>query len=92
MSISFESAAHRFLSKIKRQIDTPLQCKTTVTSDVIKLKIYFHEAYDDEDLRFLNAIIKTATDENFAELAEFGFDKVFMFYFNGLKVTIKWIK
>ena len=90
--MSLESAANRFLSKIKCQIDTPLHCVTKIAFDVIKLKIYFPELYDDDDLRFLHAIIKEATEKAFRELAEFDLDKRFMFIFHGLKITVKWFK
>ena len=78
--MSLEYIGNRFLIKIKCQIYSPIRCSVKITPIVVKLKIYFpnSEPYDDDDLRFLNAIIKEATD------------KRFMFIFHGSKITVKW--
>ena len=90
--MSLEYIGNRFLIKIKCQIYSPIRCSVKITPIVVKLKIYFpnSEPYDDDDLRFLNAIIKEATDKHFQELADLDFDKRFMFIFHGSKITVKW--
>ena len=88
--MSVDCLAYTFLSKIKEKIVIP--CCMQIDPDVIKLKVYFPEPFDDLDLQFLNKIVRDETEHNFSELAELGFDKVFIVIFNGLKVTIKWIK
>ena len=88
--MDIDCIAHTFLSKVKSKIDIP--CRAKVNNEVIKLKIYFPEAFDDLDLRILNMIMKEETEQHFSELAELGFDKSFMFIFKVLKITVKWLK
>ena len=86
----FEVFTSRFLSKITSQIN--IHCEVKVTSDVIKLKVYFPESFEDIDIRILYAIVDTIV--NAIELEAFNFDKLVFFSFNGSKgkVTVKWLK
>ena len=90
---SFEAFTSRFLSKITAQIN--IHCKVKVTSDVIKLKVYFPESFEDIDIKILYAIVDDETRKNSSELEAFNSDKLFFFFtFNGskAKVTVKWVK
>ena len=89
---SFEAFTSRFLSKITAQIN--IHCEVKVTSDVIKLKVYFPESFEDIDIKILYAIVNDETRKNSSELEAFNFDKLFFFTFNGskAKVTVKWVK
>ena len=76
---SFEAFTARFLSKITSQID--IHCEVKVTSDVIKLKVYFPESFEDIDIRILYAIVNDETKKNSSELEAFNFDKLVVFFF-----------
>ena len=89
---SFEAFTSGFLSKITSQIN--IHCEVKVTSDVIKLKVYFPESWEDIDIRILHSIVFDETKKNSSELEAFNFDKLVFFSFDGSKgkVTVKWLK
>ena len=75
---SFEAFTSRFLSKITAQIN--IHCEVKVTSDVIKLKVYFPESFEDIDIKILYAIVNDETRKNSSELEAFNFDKLFFLH------------
>ena len=75
---SFEAFTSRFLSKITSQIN--IHCEVKVASDIIKLKVYFPESWDDIDIKILHAIAFDETKKNSSELEAFNFDKLVFFH------------
>ena len=81
-----------FLYKLKEKIDLP--SLISISNDVIKFKVFFPEAYVQEDILLLDKIIRKESEQNFAfsKLVELGFDKKFSIKYSGLEVTFVWIK
>ena len=81
-----------FLHKLKEKIDLP--SLISISNDVIKFKVFFPEAYVEEDIELLSRQICQESGRNFAflKLVELGFRKTFDIKYSGLKVTFVWIK
>ena len=89
---SFEEFTTRFLSNITSQFI--VDHKVKVTSDTIKIQVFFPEGFDEIDIRALYGICNDETKKNIAELKSFNFDKIVFFSFNSEKgkVTVKCLK
>ena len=65
-SESFDAFTSRFLSKITSQIN--IHCEVKVISDVIKLKVYFPEGFEEIDIKILYAICNDETKKTVLNL------------------------
>ena len=91
---SFEEFADRFVPDLTSHFIKVDDHKVKITSDTIKVQVYFLEGWEEIDVRALHAICNDVTKKNIVELEAFKFEKIFFFSFNGEKgkITVKWLK
>ena len=92
MSESFEEFAERFLSDLKSYFKKIDSYKSDVTSDMIKMRMYCFEQWEEIDFKSIHAICNDLSKKYKSEFAVFNISTLPFFYFNGEKgkLTVKW--
>ena len=92
MSELFEEFAERFLSDLKSYFKKIDSYKSDVTADMIKIRMYCFDQWEEIDFKSIHAICSDLSKKYKSEFVVFDISTNPFFYFIGEKgkLTVKW--